>query len=169
MLLNTLQWQVLKPFVDETLTSLEKSLSLRGQADDGFQDKIGDFSFKGYAIVASTSGSITGRVLIHHYTETAITIGNRLLQKGDPNISEIHEMDDSVSNALADFANVIISPAVAKLKEEKISVSISQPYFISDTKKMDNLLEDVQEIITVPIRVDQIGRFYINYLIHSKV
>jgi len=168
MLLNTLQWQVLKPFVDETLTSLEKTLNLRGQADDGFQDKIEEFSFKGYAVVANTAGNITGRVLIHHYTETAIAIGNQLIRKQNPNLSEAHEMDDSVSNALADFANMIISPAVKKLDEEQISVSISQPYFISDTKKMDGLLEDVQEIITVPIRVDQIGRFYINYLIHSQ-
>ena len=39
---------VLKPFTDETLSALEKSLGLVGQADNGFQDKVEDFKFKGY-------------------------------------------------------------------------------------------------------------------------
>lgn len=168
MQLNTLQWKVLQPFVDETLQALHSSLGLKGEADGGFQDKVEDFSFKGYAVVANTSGDITGRVLIHHYTETAVAIGNKLLKKQNPNIQETHGMDDDVSNALADFANMIIEPAVKTLQVSEAKISISQPYFLSDTGNLDALLDNVAEIITVPIRVDQIGRFYINYLIHNK-
>lgn len=168
MLLNSLQWKVLEPFVNETVHALEKTLGLKGEADSGFQEKIEDFKFKGFAVVANTSGSVTGRLLMHHYTETAVTIGNKLLQKQNPNLSHEHGMDDSISNALADFTQLIMEPAVESLRDNDLDITFAHPYFISDTEKLDSLLEDVSEIITVPVRVDNIGRFYLNYLIHSK-
>ena len=168
MELNSLQLAVLQPFVDETLNALEKMLTLRGEADSGFQDKVEDFKFKGYAVVVNTTGDITGRVLIHHYTETAAAIGNKLLKKQKPNIKESHGMDDRVINALADFSNLIMTPALKTLQTSEAKVGFSQPYFLSDTENMDNLLSEVKEIMTVPIRVENIGRFYINYLIHSN-
>ena len=168
MHLNSLQWKVLQPFVDQTLIAMDKSLGLKGDADSGFQEKIEEFRFKGFAVVANTSGSVTGRLLMHHYTETAVTIGNKLLQKQNPNLSHDHGMDDSVSNALADFAQMIMQPAVESLQNNDLKIDFAQPYFISDTEKMDGLLEGVSEILTVPIRVDQIGRFYLNYLIHKQ-
>jgi len=168
MLLNSLQWKVLEPFVNETVLALEKSLGLKAEADSGFQEKIEDFKFKGFAVVANTSGNVTGRILMHHYTETAVTIGNKLLQQQNPNLSHEHGMDDSISNALADFAQMIMQPAVENLQNSEMKIDFAHPYFISDTEKLDSLLEDVSEIITVPIRVDNIGRFYLNYLIHSQ-
>ena len=167
MELNSLQWKVLQPFVDETIHALQSTLSIKGEADSGFEDKVEDFSFKGYAVVVNTSGDITGRVLIHHYTETAVAIGNKLLQQQNPNQSETHGMDDDVINALAEFATMIMAPAVHTLKSSESTVTFSQPYFLSDTKNLDNLLENVKEIITVPIRVDQVGRFYLNYIIYN--
>ena len=167
MQLNSLQWKVLQPFVDETLHALHSTLSIKGEADSGFEDKVEDFRFKGYAVVVNTTGDVTGRVLIHHYTETAVAIGNKLLQQQNPNRPETNGMDDDVINALAEFATMIMEPAVHTLKSGESNITFSQPYFLSDTENLDNLLENVKEIITVPIRVDQVGRFYLNYLIHN--
>jgi len=168
MILNSLQWKVLEPFVNETVLALEKSLGLKAEADSGFQEKIEEFKFKGFAVVANTSGSVTGRLLMHHYTETAVTIGNKLLQQQNPNLAHEHGMGDSVSNALADFAQMIMQPAVENLQDNDMKIDFTHPYFISDTEKMDSLLEGVSEILTVPVRIDQIGRFYLNYLIHTQ-
>jgi len=169
MLLNTLQWRVLKPFVDETVNALESKLGLEVEIDSGFQDKVEEFSFKGYAVVANTSGSVEGRILIHHYTETALAVGNKLLQKEKPSTAEVKSMNDQISNALADFSYSILEPAVKSLENSALKVKFSQTYFVADTENIDALLEDVNEIITVPIKVEGIGRFYLNYLLNQKI
>lgn len=169
MLLNSKQGKVLKPFVDETLNALQKVLGLSAIADNGFQDKVDEFHFKGYAVVMNTQGSVEGRILIHHYTETAIEIGNRILAKKHPGMEKSGSMDDNISNALAEFAYQIMEPAVKTLHASKIDIQFSQAYFVSDMEKMSNMLQDVAEIITVPIRIGQVGRFYLNYLLHEKM
>lgn len=169
MLLNSVQGKILQPFVDETVQALKKSVNLKAEADNGFQDKIEEFSFKGYAVVMNTQGSVEGRILIHHYTETAIEIGNRLLAKKNPGFDRRKHMDDDISNALAEFAYQAMEPAVKRLHGSDIDIEFSQAYFVSDTEKMTGLLEEVAEIITIPLRIENIGRFYLNYLIHKKV
>jgi len=169
MLLNTLQWRVLKPFVDETANALESKLALKVEIDDGFQDKVEEFNFKGYAVVTNTSGSVEGRVLIHHYTETALAVGNKLLLQKSTSNHPLDKMTDEISNALADFSYSIFEPAVRKLENSALKVKFSQSYFIADTENIANLLDDVNEIITVPIKVDGVGRFYLNYLLNKKI
>jgi len=169
MLLNTLQWRVLKPFVDETVNALESRLGLKCGLDDGFQDKVEEFSFKGYAVVANTSGSVEGRILIHHYTETALAVGNLLLKKESPSTPEVTVMTDEISNALADFSYSILEPAVKNLEDSALKVKFTQAYFVADMGNIEPLLVDVNEIITVPIKVDGIGRFYLNYLLNQKI
>ena len=115
----------------------------------------------------NTQGNIKGRILIHHYIETAIEIGNRILAKTAPGRVKSTVMDDEISNALAGFALQVVEPAVNKLNESEIDLQFSQAYFISDTSKMSHLLEDVADIITVPIRIDNVGRLYLNYLLHE--
>ncbi len=169
MLLNTLQWQILKPFVDETVKALQSKLGLKVETDDGFQEKKGDFDFHGYAVVTNTHGSVEGRILIHHYTETALAVGNKLLQKQSPSKPEATEMNDEISNALADFSYEIMEPAVKNLENGDLKIKFSQAYFVADTKNIGSLLEGVNEIISVPIKVDGVGRFYLNYLLHQKI
>ncbi|MDH5258183.1 MAG: hypothetical protein OEX07_09240 [Gammaproteobacteria bacterium] len=169
MLLNTLQWRVLKPFVDETVSALESKLGLKVETDDGFQDKVEDFSFNGYAVVANTSGSVEGRILIHHYTETALAVGNQLLKKQGKVSAASNEMNDEISNALADFSYSILEPAVKSLENGALKVRFSQAYFVADTANIETLLDGVNEIITVPIKVDGVGRFYLNYLLNQKI
>lgn len=169
MLLNTLQWRVLKPFVDEMVHALESRFHLKVEMDAGFQDKIEEFSFKGYAVIANTSGSVEGRILIHHYTETALAVGNKLLLQKNATVQEAVEMNDEISNALADFSYSTMEPAVKKLENSALKVKFTQAYFVADTKNIDTLLDGVNEIITVPIKVDGIGRFYLNYLLNQKI
>ena len=169
MLLNTLQWRVLKPFVDQTVKALETKLGLKVETDDGFQEKIADFSFNGYAVVSNTAGSVEGRILVHHYTETALAVGNKIIQKASSTSNEIKVMNDEISNALADFTYESLEPAVQSLENSALKVKFSQAYFVADTKNIDSLLEGITEIITVPIKVEDIGRFYLNYLLVKKI
>ena len=169
MLLNTLQWRVLKPFVDETVKALESKLGLKVETDDGFQEKVSDFSFHGYAVIANTSGSVDGRILIHHYTETALAVGNEILKSQNSSAAEVKAMTDEISNALADFSYEALEPAVKSMENSALKVKFSKAYFIADTKNIDALLEGITEIITVPIKVEDVGRFYLNYLLVKKI
>ena len=153
--------------MDETITALKQVFNETIVAEDRFQDKVDEFHFNGYAVVMNTQGSIKGRILIHHYIETAIEIGNRILAKSQPNRQKSTVMDDEISNALAGFALQVMEPAVNKLNESEIDLQFSQAYFISDTNKMSHLLEDVANIITVPIEIEDIGRLYLNYLLYE--
>jgi len=169
MLLNTLQWQILKPFVDETVHALEVKLGLTVEADDGFQENVKDFNFNGYAVVANTAGSVEGRILIHHYTETALVIGNKILQAESLSAAEMNGMTDKISNALADFTYLSLEPAVKQLENSDLKVKFSPAFFIADTSKIDAILAGITEIITVPIKVEGVGRFYLNYLLVNKI
>ncbi len=169
MLLNTLQWRVLKPFVEEIVGALESKLGLKVETEDGFQEKVKDFDFHGYAVIANTAGSVEGRILIHHYTETALAVGNKILLSQSSLANDVMSMNDEISNALADFSYDSLAPAVKKLENSALKVSFSPAYFVSDTKKMNAVLEGITEIITVPIKVEQIGRFYLNYLLVKKI
>ena len=166
MLMKSKQ-KVLAAFVQETVSALQQVFDEEIIVDDEFQDKVEEFHFKGYAVVMNTQGNIKGRILIHHYIETAIEIGNRILAKTAPGRVKSTVMDDEISNALAGFALQVVEPAVNKLNESEIDLQFSQAYFISDTSKMSHLLEDVADIITVPIRIDNVGRLYLNYLLHE--
>jgi len=58
MELNEIQQMILQPFVDETVKALEKMAGLKATAGDGFPDEVSKFRFKGFAVVAETSGVI---------------------------------------------------------------------------------------------------------------
>ena len=89
--------------------------------------------------------------------------------KHNPQAEVSTAMDDDISNALAEFSLEIMAPAVKALEASDSKVDFSQAYFVSDIAKMESLLDDVKEIITVPIRIDNVGRFYLNYLLHHKI
>lgn len=47
----------------------------------------------------------------------------------------------------------------------KLGIRFDPTCFIRNTEDMEALLKDVQQIISVPVHIDEIGRFYINLLI----
>ncbi len=169
MIQNSLQWDVLKPFADKSCQTLYNTIDLSVEPGEGFQEKIKNFHFNGYAVVVNTTGSVEGRILIHHYTETALAIANKIMDKQEQDKSVATEMNDRASNALAEFSLALVENAVLNLSKKDLKVKISPAYFIKDTQNIDQLLEGVKSIITVPMKIDNVGTFYINYLLNSKI
>ena len=168
MKLNALQSKILTPFVTETIQALQTMAGLSAYAGDGFPDALDKFRFKGYAVAAETSGVVQGTILMHHYIETALAIGNKvrenLLGITDPATT----IDEDIGEALAEFSNTIIGLAMRDLDRANMGIRFKPPYFVSSLEDMNVILHNVQEIISIPIHVENVGRFYFNYLLHSK-
>lgn len=167
MELNDIQQQILQPFVIETIKTLNTMAGLRAHAGDGFPDDIEKFRFKGYAVVAETSGNVEGKILMHHYIETALAIGNKVRCALLDDDDEAAEMNEEVGEALAEFSNTAIGLAMRQLAESDLGIKFKPPYFVSDIKDMDAMMSNVKEIVSVPIHVEDVGRFYFNFLLHK--
>lgn len=168
MELSTIQSRILGPFAEETISCLKSMAGLESRAGDGFPDELNKFRFKGYAVAAETFGLIEGKVLMHHYIETALAIGNRVRANVLGDETEATQMDEAVGEALAEFGNTAIGLAMRKLTQANLGIKFKPPYFINSTDDMQPLLTGVREIISIPIHVENVGRFYFNYLLHSK-
>lgn len=167
MSLNSIQNKVLQPLIKETLVNLKAMAGMQGHADDGFTDRVDQFRFKGYAICADTQGGIDGVMLMHHYIETAVAMGNAIRRHvlGDDQV--FSEINEPMADALAEWGNTVIGRATKALGESHLNIQFEPPYFVFDTDTIKSLLIGVTDIITVPVHVDGVGRFYFNYLIRS--
>ena len=168
MELNEIQQKILKPFVDKTIETITSMTGLMASSDEGFVDDINKFRFKGYAVVAETDGAIKGKILMHHYVETALKIGNKVRAELLDDDTEFTELNEEMGDALAEFGNTAIGLAMNDLLDSDLGITFKPPYFFNDTTQVDALMENVTEIISVPIHVDEVGRFYFNYLIYGE-
>lgn len=167
MSLTTIQQEILQPFVDESLANLKTMANMNGHCDDGFIDDPAQFRFKGYAICCETQGHIDGVVLLHHYPETAIAMGNAIRSSMLGDDEEFDEINEDMGDALAEWGNTVIGRAMHGLSAKKLGIRFEPPYFVFDTETMASVLTGVTEIITVPVHVENVGRFFFNYLIRS--
>ena len=165
MKLSEIQQKILKPFVDKTIESLSLMAGLEAHAGEGFVDDIEKFKFKGYAVVSETEGAISGKILMHHYVETALEIGNKVRAELLDDDTRFTELNEELGDALAEFGNTAIGLAMNDLAKSELGIVFKPPYFFNDTRQVGSLMENVTEIISVPIHIDDIGRFYFNYLI----
>ncbi len=162
--------KILLPFVQEAIKALETMADLKGFVADAFPEDVEKFPFNGYAVavVAKTFGSIEGKVLMHHYTETALAIGNRVRSKMLGESKEALEIDEEVGEAVTEFTNTIIGLATRKLSDSDLGIVFNPPIFIESDEDMDMIMADVTEILTIPIDVKNVGRFFITYLLHKQ-
>lgn len=156
---------VLKPFIKETIKSLETMAGMKATAGESFVDDVNDFRFKGYAIAAKTYGNLDMVILLHNYPETALAIGNKLRHNILDEKDEITEINEEMQAALAEWGNTIVGLATSSLESLNLGIRFEPPYFIVKTDNMDHLLEDVTEIVSVPVTIEDVGRFYFNLLI----
>lgn len=170
MTVNATQKNILDPFTQETLHCLREMVGTESEPGDAFEDELESFRFKGYAVAADVKGKGQGSILIHFYPETALKIGNDLLKKmsgGD--VEPKGEIDSDIEDALAEWGNTVIGLATRAIETSyDPDVHFEPPYFVRNTQDMDHLLENVQEIITIPVHTEQAGRFFFNYLLHNK-
>ena len=165
MIATDIKMNMLKPFIDETISSLEEMAYLIAHPGEAFTDKVEDFRFKGYAIAAKTHGNLEMVILIHHYIETAVAIGNRLRFNILKSRNELHEINEVMQAALSEWGNTAIGRATQNLEDLNLGIRFEPPFFILNTEIMEPLLQNVKEIISVPIHIDDVGRFYLNLLI----
>jgi hypothetical protein len=165
MSLSDLHNHILTPFVEHTIQHLA-SVGYEASASIGFEQQVDDFSCKGYALVSNTTGVIEGRLLVHHYPETATPLANKLLGRVD---SDDEQLDDDGINALSEFCLAAIKPAIAQLDQSDVEIHFSPTYFIADTKQLGGILDGVKLMLTIPIEVRGLGRFYFNYLLNNDI
>lgn len=168
MELNDVQQQILQPFVDETIKTLHSMAGLKAHAGQGFPDDISKFKFKGYAVVAETFGNVEGKILMHHYVDTALAIGNKVRCALLNDDEKCAEMNEEVGEALAEFSNTAIGLAMRQLAASNLGIKFKPPYYLSGLANLDELMRGVKEIISIPIHVDEVGRFYFNFLLHKS-
>ena len=158
---------VLYPFINESIASLKAMTNLTGTAGEPFMDKVEDFRFKGYAICSDVTGNLDGVIMMHHYPETAIAIGNAVCQNMFDEKYESTEITDDLSNALAEWGNTIVGRSTDLHSRYNLDYGFSSPFFVNDMSDMDKYLAGVKEIVTVPINVEGVGRYYFNLLVRS--
>jgi len=101
MSVETIYKVTLHPFINETIASLKAMTNLTGSSADVFMDKVEDFRFKGYAVFSEVNGCINGVVMMHHYPETAIAIGNSICETLLDEKYDYTEINEELSHALA--------------------------------------------------------------------
>ena len=158
---------ILYPFINESLASLKAMTNLVGQAGEAFVDKVDDFRFKGYAVCSEVTGGLEGVIMMHHYPETAIAIGNSVCQHMFKEKYQYTEINEELSHALAEWANTIVGRSTDLHSRYNLDYKFSSPYFVHNVNDMDKYLAGVTEVITVPITVEGVGRYYFNLLIRN--
>lgn len=163
-----MQISIISPLIDEVTRSLKTMANLEASPGEPFQDQVENFRFKGYAVASNTHGNIEGVVLLHNYVETALAIGNQLRLKMLGDSDKQDEINDEMQGALAEWGNTLIGLATQNFAKKNLDIRFDPPYFILDTETMSPLLEGVQDIISIPINIEEEGRFYLNYLLRSS-
>ncbi|MBD1387841.1 response regulator [Neiella sp. HB171785] len=167
MSVETLHKVILHPFIQESLASLKAMTGLDGYAGDPFIDQVEDFRFKGYAVCSDMTGQLDGVVLMHHYEETAVAVGQAVQQAlvGECNING--ELDEDLIAALAEWGNTIVGRATHMLQKHNLGFEFASPHVALDLQDMGPYLRGVKEIVTVPVHIEDAGRYYFNLLVRD--
>tara|TARA_R110000787_G_scaffold63273_14_gene142561 strand:+ start:255 stop:1199 length:945 start_codon:yes stop_codon:yes gene_type:complete len=158
---------ILYPFINESLASLKAMTNLVGEAGEAFVDDVNQFRFKGYAVCSEVTGGLDGVIMMHHYPETAIAIGNSVCEHMFEEKYEYTEINEDLGNALAEWGNTIVGRSTDLHGRYSLDYKFSSPYFVHDVNDMEKYLAGVTEVITVPITIEGVGRYYFNLLIRS--
>lgn len=167
MSVETIHKVILYPFINESIASLNAMTNLTGTAGEAFIDSVEDFRFKGYAICSDVKGNMDGIIMMHHYPETAVAIGNSVCEHMFEEKYEHDEINEDLSQALAEWGNTIVGRSTDLHGRYSIDYNFSSPYFVQNVDDMDKYLVGVTEIVTVPITVEGVGRYYFNLLIRN--
>lgn len=167
MSVSTIFKVVLHPFIQESLASLNTMTEYSGTAGELFVEDVENFRFKGYAVCCSMKGSINGVILLHHYEETAVAIGNSVCESMLGANFDYEQINEELAMALSEWSNTLVGRATDKLNRHNLGFEFSSPEFVLSLEDMDKYLENVKQIVTVPIHVDGVGRYYFNLLVQD--
>jgi len=168
MELDSLQARVLAPFIDNAIECLESMANLQALPDEGRHGDADSFFPHDYAVVVETSGLIDGKILIHYYLDTALAVGKRVYANLLGTESESDDIDENIIEALSEFSNTVVGLATRDLKRKDTLVVFDPPYFLSNGEQMSKLGEGAQEILSVPIHVEGVGKLFFDYIIYKE-
>jgi len=160
---------ILLPFVDETLLALTSMANLVGKSDLlSYRDPLDVFVFKDFAVCISvkTASNFSGKIIMNYNLETAIAIGNRVRSKMLGTVEESTVLNDEIREVLAEFSNTIIGLATRHFNDTAHKTSFGIPLYLLNKEDGEFLLEGIKQILTVPIDIDGVGRFYFSYLLN---
>lgn len=170
MSLTQVQDKILGPFVRQSVECLKSMAGLKASAGDTYQDDMESFWLNDYAVAVETSGAIEGTVLIHIYLETALAVGKKVHENllGEE-IDETMDVDEDIIDSLREFGNTIVGLATRELSQSDLCVVFEPPMFVTDMEEQSEILFDgVKEVMSVPIDIDGVGKFYLNYLLKGE-
>ena len=168
MSIEVLHKVILHPFIKEAINSLSTMSHMQSKAGEIFVDKVEDFRFKGYAVCSEIYGELEGVILMHHYEETALSIGASIYEDfSGAAASNTESLNQDLSDALAEWGNTIVGRATDLLAKHNLGFSFSAPQTVLNLEDMSQYLKGVETIITVPIHVDGVGRYFFNLLIRQ--
>ena len=168
MSVETIHKVILHPFIKESIASLSTMTNLHGKAGEAFEDDVDDFRFKGCAVCSQMQGELDGVILMHHYEETALEIGAQVYSGlAGEKPSDTSNLNQDISNALTEWGNTIVGRATELLAKHNLSFSFSAPEMVLNLDDMEKYLKDVETIITIPVHIDNVGRYYFNLLIRK--
>lgn len=160
---------ILVPFVDETLIALKNMADLQGTSDLlSYRDALDVFVFKDFAVCisAKTASGGGGKIIMNYDLTTALAIGNRVRAKMLGTDENSIMLNDEVREALAEFSNTVIGLATRHFSNASEKISFGTPLYLLDKEDSEPLLEGVSQILTVPIDIEGVGRFYFSYLLN---
>lgn len=166
MKLTQEQTQILWPFVDAAISCLDTMAGLRAVSGHGRLEEPGNFSVQDFVFVIDTSGEIKGRLIMQYHVDSSLNIGNKIRQGllGEE-CGDSESVDEDIIEALSEFSNIMMGRAINKLNK---SVVFSTPRYVASSEEKEALIRSgVQEILSVPLDVEGVGRFHVNYLIQT--
>ena len=162
--------KILIPFVDEAITELRNMAHLTGKPINPTQEEVDFFTFQGYAVsvVAKVYGQIEGKILIHYHEDTALLIGNNVMSIMLGQTFAENEITQDIGDALSEFSNTLIGRATRALREKNMKISFEAPVFVIGGSDIKSIMEDVVEIFTIPIMLEDNKYICLSYLLHNK-
>jgi CheY-specific phosphatase CheX len=166
MKLTREQTEIFWPFIDATISCLETMAGLRAVSGQGKSEEPGDFSVQDFVFVIDTTGDIEGRIIMQYQMDASLNIGNKIRQGmlGDE-YGDSKSVDDDIIAALSEFSNTMIGRAIDKIDK---SVRFSPPRYVASVAEKEELIRSgIEEILSMPLDVEGVGRFHVNYLIQT--
>jgi two-component system, response regulator PdtaR len=85
------------------------------------------------------AGSLDGVIMMHHYPETAIAIGNSVCQNMFDEAYGFEVINDDLRNALAEWGITIVGRSTDLHSRHKLAYGFSSPYFVEDQTEWINI------------------------------
>lgn len=165
---DTVRNSILLPLINETIAALKSMADLHGASDLlGYSDPLDVFVFKEFAVCISAKTSVgsSGKIIMNYDLNTAVTIGNRVRSKMLGTVEQSSALNDDVMEALAEFSNTIVGLATRDMNNTKHKISFGTPLYLYNKQDCEFLLTDVNQIYTIPVDINKVGRFYCSYLL----